>query len=64
MGMRVGGSSPAGAASQYQDQSQQQQLQMMALQQKKADQDALVNALSAEIKGHRDTCNTIARNLA
>jgi hypothetical protein len=53
-----------GAVSQQQDKSHQQQLEMMAIQQKKADQDALVNALSAEIKADRDTKTTLARNLA
>lgn len=53
-----------GAVSQQQDRSHQQQLEMMRIQQKKADQDALINALSSEIKSDRDTKTTLARNLA
>ncbi len=53
-----------GAISAMQEQSFKQQLDLMAVQQKKADQDALVNALSSEIKSHRDSMNTMGRNLA
>ena len=41
-----------------------QQLELMQVQQKKADQDTLVNALSSEIKSDRDTKSTLGRNLA
>ncbi len=53
-----------GAISAMQEQSFKQQLDLMSVQQKKADQDALVNAQSSEIKAHRDSTNTLGRNLA
>ena len=47
-----------------QDASFQQQLALMQLQQKKSDQDTLVNALTSEVKADRDSKNTLGRNLA
>jgi len=53
-----------GAIEKQQQASFQQQLQLMQLQQKKSDQDTLVNALTSEVKADRDTKSSIGRNLA
>ena len=53
-----------GDISAQQEKSFQQQLALMQLQQKKSDQDTLVNALTSEIKADRDSKNTLGRNLA
>jgi hypothetical protein len=47
-----------------QQESFQQQLRLMQLQQKKSDQDTLVNALTSEVKADRDTKSSLGRNLA
>ena len=65
----VGGAGAApgmdiGQVQQQQDQSFNQQMALMKLQQKKSDQDTLVNALTSEVKADRDTKNTLGRNLA
>jgi hypothetical protein len=53
-----------GQVQKQQDQSFQQQLALMQLQQKKSDQDTLINALTSEVKADRDTKSSIGRNLA
>ena len=53
-----------GAVEKQQQQSFAQQMQLMQLQQKKSDQDTLVNALTSEVKADRDTKSSIGRNLA
>jgi hypothetical protein len=66
----MGGVTPANpgldtaAIKKMQDDSFKQQLDLMSIQQKKADQDTLVNAQSSEIKSDRDSKSTLGRNLA
>jgi len=53
-----------GSIEKQQQASFQQQLALMQLQQKKSDQDTLVNALTSEVKADRDTKSSLGRNLA
>ena len=53
-----------GQIEKQQQASFQQQLALMQLQQKKSDQDTLVNALTSEVKADRDTKSSLGRNLA
>jgi len=64
MGATGGPGMDTGAVAQQQQQSFAQQMQLMQLQQKKSDQDTLVNALTSEVKADRDTKSSIGRNLA
>ena len=64
MGAAGGPGMDTGAVEKQQQQSFQQQLALMQLQQKKSDQDTLVNALTSEVKADRDTKSSLGRNLA